>query len=80
MGVVVQQGLAAARHPQVQDLRLVLVVEVGRVVGDLMLNAGTRGEGVAAAEGNAIHQVPPLNVTPQPATNPEEEHRFNLAP
>lgn len=73
VGVVLQKGLAAAFHPQVQDLRLVLVVEVGRVVVDVLLNAGTRWEGVAAAERNAVHQVPPLDVAPQPATNQEEQ-------
>lgn len=63
VGVVLQQGLAAAFHPQVQHLGLVLVVEVSRVVGDLALNAGPGREGVAAAEGDAVHQVLPLNIT-----------------
>lgn len=63
VGVVLQQRPAAAFHPQVQFLRLVLVVEVSRVVGDLLLDAGPGGEGVAAAEWDSIHQVLPLHVT-----------------
>lgn len=63
MGVVVQQGLAAAFAPQVQHLCLVLVAEVSRVVGDLMLDAGPWRKGIAAAERDPIHQVLPLNVT-----------------
>lgn len=67
VGVVVQQRLATASHPQVQHLRLVLVVEVGRVVGELLLDAGPRREGVAAAEGDAVHQELALHVAPQAA-------------
>lgn len=67
VGVVAEQRLAAAAHPQVQHLRLVLVVEVGRVVGELVLDAGSRWEGVAAAEGDAVHQVLALHVAPQAA-------------
>lgn len=67
MGVVLQQGLATPFHPQVQLLSLVLVVVVGRVVSDLLLDAGPRGVQVTAAERNSIHQVLPLNVTPQSA-------------
>ncbi|KAG7238534.1 hypothetical protein INR49_030807, partial [Caranx melampygus] len=40
----------------VQLLRLVLVVEVRGVVGDLSLDAGSGGVDVAAAEGDSIHQ------------------------
>jgi len=40
VGVVLQQCLATPFHPQVQLLRLVLIVEMGRVVGDLLLDAG----------------------------------------
>lgn len=67
MGVVLQQCLATPFHPQVQHLCLVLIVEVGGVVGDLMLNAGPGRVGVAAAEGDSVHQVLPLNVTSQSA-------------
>lgn len=72
MGVVLQQGLATPFHPQVQLLGLVLVVVVGRVVGDLLLDAGPRGVWVTAAEGNSIHQVLALNVTPQSAEEQEK--------
>ena len=63
VGVVLQQRLSTAFHPQVQLLRLILVVEVSGVVGDLLLDAGPGGEGVAAAEGDSIHQVLPLHIT-----------------
>ncbi|TNN84157.1 E3 ubiquitin-protein ligase UBR1 [Liparis tanakae] len=56
VGVVLQQRLAAASHPQVERLGLVLVVEVRRVVGHVLLDAGPRGVEVAAAEGDAGHQ------------------------
>lgn len=65
--VVVQQGLSAAPPPQVELLAPLVVVEVYRPVADLLLDAGPRGQGTAAAEGNAIHQVLPLHVTPQAA-------------
>ena len=73
VGVVLQQRPAATFHPQVQLLRLVLVVEVSGVVGDLLLDAGPGGEGVAAAEGDAVHQVLPLHVASQSARKQEEE-------
>lgn len=61
--VVLQQRVAAAFHPQVLFLCLVLVVEVGRVVCDLLLDAWSGGVHVAAAEGNGVHQVLPLHIT-----------------
>lgn len=75
MGVVVQQGLATPFHPQVQLLALVLVVVVGRVVGDLLLDAGPGGVQVTAAEGHSVHQVLPLHVTPQ--STEEQEKRIS---
>lgn len=60
--VVAQQGGPAAMHPQVELLRLVVVAVVCRVVGELVLDAGPWRAGVAAAEGDAIHQVPPIHV------------------
>lgn len=66
-GVVVQQGLSAASPPQVHLLVLLVVVEVLGQAAELVLEAGPRGEGAAAAEGNAVHQVLPLHVTPQTA-------------
>lgn len=67
-GVVVQQGLTAASPPEVQLLALLVIVEVGGIVAELLLDAGPRGQGAAAAEGNAVHQVPALHVTPYAAT------------
>lgn len=66
--VVVQQSLPAAAAPQVELLGLVVVAVVGRVVGDLVLDAGPGRAGVAAAEGDAVHQVPPVHVAFDPAT------------
>ena len=63
MSVVVEQSVAAASHPQVQLLCLELVVEVGRVVGDLQLNAGSGGVDVTATEGHSVQQGLPLHVT-----------------
>lgn len=60
--VVVQEGFPAATAPEVELLRLVVVAVVSRVVGDLVLDAGPRGAGVAAAEGDTINQVPSINV------------------
>lgn len=65
--VVLQQCMAAALHPQVLFLCLVLVVEVGRVVRDLLLDAGPGGVYVAAAEGDTVHQVLPLHITSKSA-------------
>lgn len=73
--VVLQQRLAAAFHPQVQLLRLVLVVEVCGVVGDPLLDAGPRGVGVAAAEGDPVRQVLALHVAPQSAGRQEKKKR-----
>lgn len=79
VGVVLQQRLATPLHPQVQHLRLVLVAEVGGVVGDLVLNAGPRREGVAAAEGDSVHQVLPLNVTSQSAGGQEKREKLKVS-
>lgn len=60
--VVVQEGLPAATAPEVELLRLVVVAVVSRVVGDLVLDAGPWGAGVAAAEGDTINQVPSIHI------------------
>lgn len=73
MGVVLQQCLATPFHPQVQLLCLVFIAEVSRVVSYMLLDARPRGVAVAAAEGDAIHQVLPLHVTPQSAREGEKE-------
>ena len=62
--VVADQGLAAAAVVQVELLGLVLVVVVGRVVGQPVLDAGPRGAGVAAAEGDPVHQIAPVYIAP----------------
>jgi len=72
---VLQQRLPAASHPQVERLGLVLVVEVRRVVGHVLLDAGPRGVEVAAAEGDAAHQVLPLHVAPESAGKREAQGR-----
>lgn len=60
--VVVQEGFPAATAPEVELFCLVVVAVVSRVVGDLVLDAGPRGAGVTAAEGDAINQVPSIHV------------------
>lgn len=64
--VVVQEGFPAAAAPEVELLRLVIVAVVSRVVGDLVLDARSRGAGVTAAEGDTVHQVPPVHVAFDP--------------
>lgn len=58
-----EEGLAAAAGPDVKLLDTVVIVIVGGVVGQVMLNAGSRGARVTAAEGDAVHQVLPLHIT-----------------
>lgn len=62
--VVVNQGLPAAAAVQVELLRVVVVAEVGIVVGQVVLQAGPRGGGVAAAVRNAVQQVAAVHVAP----------------
>lgn len=69
--VMVRQRLSAASPPQVQPLALLVKVEVGGAVAEVLLDARPRGEGAAAAEGNAVHQVVSFNVTPQAAAGEE---------
>lgn len=64
--VVVQESFPAATTPEVELLRLVVVAVVSRVVGDLVLDTGSRGAGVAAAEGDTVHQVPSVHVAFDP--------------
>lgn len=49
---------------QVELLCVVVVAVVGVVVGQVVLQAGARGCGVAAAERNAIQQVTAIHVAP----------------
>lgn len=70
--VVLHQRLSAASPPQVQLLALLLKVEVGGAVTEVLLDARPRGGGAAAAEGNAVHQVVSFNVTPQAAAGEEQ--------
>lgn len=49
---------------QVELLRVVVVAEVGAVVGQVVLQAGPRGGGVAAAVRNAVQQVAAVHVAP----------------
>lgn len=65
VGVVLQQCLSAAFHPQVLVLGLMLIIEMGRVVGNLLLDARPRRVDIAAAEWDSIHQVFPLYITSQ---------------
>lgn len=71
--VVLQQRVSAPFHPQILFLCLVLVVEVGRIVCDLLLDAGPGGVKVAAAEGDTVHQVLPLHITSKSTRDQERE-------
>lgn len=61
--VVGEEGLAAAPDPDVELLGTMVVVIVGGVIGQVMLDAGPRGSGVTAAERDAVHQELPFHVT-----------------
>lgn len=69
--VVLHQRLSAASPPQVQLLAPLVKVEVGGAVTEVLLNARPRRGGTTAAEGNTVHQIVSLNVTPQAATGKE---------
>lgn len=58
-----EESLAAAPRPDVEFLNTVVVVVVGGVIGQVMLDAGPGGAGVTAAERDTIHQVLSLHVT-----------------
>lgn len=60
----------AAPPPQVQLLALLVL---GRAGAEMVLDAGPRGEGAAAAEGNTIHQVLSLHITPHTTEREEQE-------
>lgn len=51
---------------------------MGRVVGDLILDARSWGAGVAAAERHAIHQVAAIHVALYAATGRSEIHFFEF--
>lgn len=65
--VVGQQGFAAAAPPHVQFLCVVIVAVVGRVVGHLVLDAGSGRTGVTTAERDSVHQVLAIHVAPDAA-------------
>lgn len=62
--IVGQQGVAAAFLPHVELLSVVVVTVVGRIVRHLVLNAGSWGAGVTAAERHSIHQILAVHITP----------------
>lgn len=53
--------------PHVELLRVVVVAVVGSVVGHLVLDAGSGGAGVTAAERDPIHQILAVHVAPKAA-------------
>lgn len=73
--VVVHQCLLAAPPPQVQLVALLVVVVVSRAIAELLLDAGPRGKGAAAAEGNSVHQELPVHVTPKAAAEKRGHHQ-----
>lgn len=58
-----EKRLPTAPGPDVEVLCAVLVVVMGGVIGQVMLDAGAGWAGVTAAEGDAVHQELPLHVT-----------------
>ncbi|MEQ2166887.1 hypothetical protein GOODEAATRI_033096, partial [Goodea atripinnis] len=58
-----EDGLTAAPGPNVQLLGAVVVIIVGGVISQVMLDARPGGARVTAAEGNAVHEVLPLHIT-----------------
>ncbi|TRY94546.1 hypothetical protein DNTS_008445 [Danionella cerebrum] len=64
--IVGHQSISAATLPDVQVFSVVVIAVMSCVVGDLLLDAGPRGAGVAATEGNAIHQKRPMLKTSTP--------------
>lgn len=76
--VVIQQGLSAPLHPDIELLCQEIVVVVSAVVGQLVLDAGPWGAGVAAAEGDSIHQELPINVALQTAATGQSVAITNL--
>lgn len=73
--VVVHQCLLAPPPPQVQLAALLVVVVVGGAVTEPLLDAGPRGKGAAAAEGNSVHQELPIHVTPKAAAEKRGHHQ-----
>lgn len=65
--VVLQQGLSAPPHPDIELLGQKVVVVVSAVVCQLVLDTGPWGAWVAAAEGYSIHQELPINIALQAA-------------
>lgn len=65
--VVGHHGGAAAALPHVELLGVVVVAVVRRVVGHLVLDAGSGGAGVTAAEGDSVHQILAVHVAPDAA-------------
>lgn len=66
--VVGEERLATAPGPDVEFLRTVVVVVVGRVIGQVMLNARPGGSRITAAERDAVHQELPLHITQDTTT------------
>lgn len=60
--VIVDQGFSAAADEEVELLGLVLVVVVGGVVGDSVLDTGSGRARVTAAEGHTVNQVSAVHI------------------
>lgn len=53
-----------------------VVVIVGGVIGQVVLDAGPRGPGVTAAERDTVHQVLPLHVTEDTTAGQRQSQRL----
>lgn len=74
--IVGHQGLTATSGPDVEVLGVVVIAVVSGVVGQMMLDAGARGARVAAAEGNAFHQVFAFHVALDTAKKFQKDSRI----
>lgn len=60
--VIVDQGFSATTNEEVEFFGLMLVVVVGRVVGDFVLDTGSGRTRVTATEGHAVNQVTAIHI------------------
>ncbi len=60
--VIVDQGFSATTDEDVEFFGLVVVIVVGSVIGDFVLDTGSRRTRVTATEGHTINQIAPIHI------------------
>lgn len=60
--VIVDQGFSATMNEDVEFFGLVVVVVVGGVVGDFVLDTGSGRTRVTATEGHTVNQVTAIHI------------------